>query len=282
MARQTAPESSPSSPLLSNLALFDQFDQFDAPRLTPAPGPARQDTPPQAAQTDPRPVVSSSLLSKLALLDQIDSQPLTPVQLRVAAALARGLSVTRAAAENGLHRTTVHLWQRTAPAFDAAVATFRAEAASHHTAELRALAALALATLRNLLESPSTPPAVRLRAALAILRGDLLSSASEFLSSWPPAAPDSPDAHPTESIAFEPPPPPSGTVSPSTHPPESIAFDAPAAQAESNGPWPPQPEATPVPLATAARNAPCPCGSKLKFKRCCGINAPPVLHATAP
>ncbi|MGO9242120.1 MAG: SEC-C metal-binding domain-containing protein [Bryobacteraceae bacterium] len=37
-----------------------------------------------------------------------------------------------------------------------------------------------------------------------------------------------------------------------------------------------------MPLATAARNAPCPCGSKLKFKRCCGINAPPVLHATAP
>ena len=30
------------------------------------------------------------------------------------------------------------------------------------------------------------------------------------------------------------------------------------------------------------RNAPCPCGSKLKFKRCCGINAPPVLHAAAP
>ncbi|MGO9239163.1 MAG: SEC-C metal-binding domain-containing protein, partial [Bryobacteraceae bacterium] len=30
------------------------------------------------------------------------------------------------------------------------------------------------------------------------------------------------------------------------------------------------------------RNAPCPCGSKLKFKRCCGINAPPVLHAATP
>ncbi len=282
MARQTAPEPSPSSPLLSNLALFDQFDQFDAPSLTPAPGSARHHTPPQAAQADPRPVVSSSLLSRLALFDQIDSQPLTPVQLRVAAAVARGLSVTRAAAESGLHRTTVHLWQRTAPAFVAAVATFRAEAASHHTAELRALACLALATLRNLLESPSTPAAARLRAALAILRGDLLASASELLSSWPPAAAESTAAHPTESIAFEPPPPPSGTVSPSTHPPESIAFDAPAAQAESNGPWPPQPEATPVPLATAARNAPCPCGSKLKFKRCCGINAPPVLHATAP
>jgi hypothetical protein len=27
------------------------------------------------------------------------------------------------------------------------------------------------------------------------------------------------------------------------------------------------------------RNAPCPCGSGLKFKRCCGHNAPAVLHA---
>ncbi len=255
MARQTTPEPSPSSPLLSKLALFDQFDQFAAPRLTPAPGPARHHTPPQAAPTDPRPVVSSSLLSRLALFDQIDSQPLTPVQLRVAAALARGLSVTRAAAENGLHRTTVHLWQRTAPAFDAAVATFRAEAASHHTAELRALARLALATLRNLLESPTTPPAVRLRAALAVLRGDLLAT-SDLLSDWPPAAAQSTDAHPTESIALEPPTPPSGTVSPSAHPPESIAFDAPAAPAEPQGPRPPQPEATLVALATVARNAP--------------------------
>ncbi|MGO9239169.1 MAG: SEC-C metal-binding domain-containing protein, partial [Bryobacteraceae bacterium] len=248
--------------------------------------------PPQAAPTDPRPVVSSSLLSRLALFDQIDSQPLTPVQLRVAAALARGLSVTRAAAENGLHRTTVHLWQRTAPAFDAAVATFRAEAASHHTAELRALASLALATLRNLLESPSTPPAVRLRAALAILRGDLLASASELLSDLaavaaPSASPESPETaleepfcHPAESphgagrggLAAG---GASAASPPSTPRPAPAPVESPEAE-------PPKPQATPVAQATAARNAPCPCGSKLKFKRCCGINAPPVLHATAP
>ncbi len=63
-----------------------------------------------------------------------------------------------------------------------------------------------------------------------------------------------------------PPPPP---------PPAQALLESPAAQA-------PKPEATPVALATVARNAPCPCGSKLKFKRCCGINAPPVLHAATP
>ncbi|MGO9242342.1 MAG: SEC-C metal-binding domain-containing protein, partial [Bryobacteraceae bacterium] len=134
---------------------------------------------------------------------------------------------------------------------------------------------------RNLLESPSTPPAVRLRAALAVLRGDLLAT-SDLLSDWPPAAAQSTDAHPTESIALEPPTPPSGTVSPSAHPPESIAFDAPAAPAEPQGPRPPQPEATLVALATVARNAPCPCGSKLKFKRCCGKSSPPMLFPAAP
>lgn len=32
----------------------------------------------------------------------------------------------------------------------------------------------------------------------------------------------------------------------------------------------------PNPPAGAARNAPCPCGSGLKYKRCCGRNAPPL------
>ena len=29
------------------------------------------------------------------------------------------------------------------------------------------------------------------------------------------------------------------------------------------------------------RNSPCPCGSGLKYKRCCGVNAPPVLNKAA-
>jgi SEC-C motif len=42
---------------------------------------------------------------------------------------------------------------------------------------------------------------------------------------------------------------------------------------------------TPVPIRTAApaipRNAPCPCNSGLKYKRCCGVAAPPVLTKSA-
>jgi len=45
----------------------------------------------------------------------------------------------------------------------------------------------------------------------------------------------------------------------------------------------PDPLSTPAPTPPRqiARNAPCPCGSKLKYKRCCGKDAKPVLHAAA-
>ncbi len=35
------------------------------------------------------------------------------------------------------------------------------------------------------------------------------------------------------------------------------------------------------PPAATPRNAPCPCGSGAKYKRCCGRNAPPVLNTAA-
>jgi hypothetical protein len=36
----------------------------------------------------------------------------------------------------------------------------------------------------------------------------------------------------------------------------------------------------PTPTAPIPRNAPCPCNSGLKYKRCCGVAAPPVLSRT--
>ena len=34
-------------------------------------------------------------------------------------------------------------------------------------------------------------------------------------------------------------------------------------------------------LGEVGRNSPCPCGSGLKYKRCCGVNAPPILNNAA-
>ncbi len=42
------------------------------------------------------------------------------------------------------------------------------------------------------------------------------------------------------------------------------------------------PQTKPIPKPDTPRNSPCPCGSKLKYKRCCGIGAPAVLHFPRP
>ena len=51
----------------------------------------------------------------------------------------------------------------------------------------------------------------------------------------------------------------------------------PAAVDTFDTPPPARAEPKPPPPASTPRNAPCPCGSRLKYKRCCGRNAPPAL-----
>ena len=54
---------------------------------------------------------------------------LTPIQVQVLQSLVAGLSVTAAAKEAGIHRTTVHLWTRTLPDFVRAYLTLRQQRA---------------------------------------------------------------------------------------------------------------------------------------------------------
>jgi transposase-like protein len=159
-----------------------------------------------------------------------ETAALTPVQVQVVAALAEGRSVVRAAAEAGIHRTTIHNWMRTSQEFRDAVE----QASSHFNAivadQLKELSAAALETLRQLLARPDTPPSVRLRAALAVLERP---------------------AYPAQEWQV----------------PEPVRL-----------PRLPAPIPEPVVEASTPRNAPCPCGSGLKFKRCCGGPAsPPTL-----
>jgi hypothetical protein len=57
------------------------------------------------------------------------------------------------------------------------------------------------------------------------------------------------------------------------------SFEAATKQTQS-APLTATSKSVPTPI-TAPRNAPCPCGSGQKHKRCCGQNAPPVLHSAA-
>jgi transposase-like protein len=94
---------------------------------------------------------------------------LSTVQQQVAAALAEGLTVSAAARQAGVHRTTIHSWMRGEPAFRAAVRSAQSEYVACLKDDLRALSAAALQTLHKLLEDPATPAFVRMRTALAIL-----------------------------------------------------------------------------------------------------------------
>jgi AcrR family transcriptional regulator len=103
-----------------------------------------------------------------------DSNPstpsaLTPIQVQVVVALARGATITAAAAAANLHRATIYNWLNTQKEFEEAVRQSRTEYILTLRDELKDLSGTALATLRTLLTDAQTPPAVRMRVALAIL-----------------------------------------------------------------------------------------------------------------
>ena len=94
---------------------------------------------------------------------------LSSAQEQVVTALAQGRTVSAAAREAGVHRTTIHNWMRGEPAFKAAVRSAQSDYVACLRDELIDLSAAALQALHRLLEDPETPAFVRLRAALSVL-----------------------------------------------------------------------------------------------------------------
>ena len=148
---------------------------------------------------------------------------LTAVQQQVLQALVAGQSISAAAKEVGIHRSTVHLWTQKHPDFACVLL-----AARHHRAdclmdELADLAGLALDTFRQILSDGKAPAATRLKAAMPTFRETTI--------------------------------------------PE-VQFDRVDRDLQLHG------VAQAVPQAPKAqnvgRNARRPCGSPLKYKRCCG------------
>ena len=163
---------------------------------------------------------------------------LSPAQAQFLAALAQGLSISSAAESAGVHRTTTYNWYNTSPEFAAAFNEAREAYADKTRAETEDLTALALKTLRDLMEDPNASPSVRLKAALAVLKRHGMAVQA--------AAP--PNAEPQlmqELLNI------------------GKGLDIP-----------PEP-------GTPPRNASCPCGSGLKYKRCCGVEAPPHVAQQA-
>ena len=163
------------------------------------------------------------------------SDTLTPIQIRVLQCLVAGQSVTAAAKDAGLHRSTVHLWTRTHPDFARALLALRQNRADRLVDELGDLADLAINTFRQILSDEKAPAAARLKAAMEVVK--LVESQRPTTLSTALSDP-----------AFE-----------------KLDTDLRIAELIAVPAKPPFNTAN-----TVGRNAACPCGSPLKYKRCCG------------
>src|SRR5512135_1149889 len=92
-----------------------------------------------------------------------------PKQAQVVDALASGADLAKAADAAGVDREILRDWLHRDAAFVASLNRAKSERADRLRAEVRGLASEAVATLRELISGSEVPPAVRLRASLAIL-----------------------------------------------------------------------------------------------------------------
>ena len=167
---------------------------------------------------------------------------LTAVQQQVLQALVAGQSISAAAKAAGIHRSTIHIWNQKHPGFTRALL-----AARHHRAEclideLGDLASLALDTFRQILSDEQAPASVRLKAAMEIVK---------LVEAQRPTVLETTIAE----VQFD-----------------RLDRDLQLYQLAQASQRPPRP------AQNVGRNAPCPCGSPLKYKRCCGN---PVRQARA-
>ena len=183
------------------------------------------------------------------LPDYSPDPTLTPDQHHILALLAEGNSITQAADAVGIHRNAVRNWRRSVPAFAREMEFAVREQALVWHEQATQLAPIAAVELEKLLTSPETPPAVRLRAALVILK----------IAPEPKIQPLRAIVHTTvdletthgQILAFK-------KVIQRVQPPQ-IENDAQSCTTETIR-RPPEP----------GRNSTCPCGSGQKYKRCCG------------
>lgn len=155
--------------------------------------------------------------------------PLTAAQQKVLALIAGGSTARAAAEAAGVHRNTVANWLCSAT-YRQAMAEAIYEKALAVRDHADSLAAEAYSVIRAMLTDPAVPAAIRLKAALGVI---------DRSSGHLPPLTDEPLAEIPENV-------PKNAQTP----------------AENEG-------LQSKPAAETGRNQACPCGSGMKFKRCC-------------
>lgn len=164
-------------------------------------------------------------------------------------ALATGASVNQAAAEAGIHRNTIANWRNDVPGFQMALSSAQYDRALHFREAAAEMTDLAFHTLRAIMSDEKATPSVRLRAALAVVK---LSTSQAPLPQMKRA--------PIVAVG--------------------VAENCENAHNMHNDPEPDPPVTSNGKVETfrrdhakIGRNDVCPCGSGLKYKRCC-LNKP--------
>jgi SEC-C motif len=206
---------------------------------------------------------------------------LTPQQHRVINLLAEGNSITQAAAAENIHRNTIGYWRRTCPAFARELEFALREQRLYWHEQATRLAPQAIQTIFETLTNPESSPSLRFRAATLILKM-AADPESRALKAFP-TLPAELEAQTGQTLGWR---------------KEKIVRSIEEiAKAEQNCTTPgPETSENPESLQTVqiphtaqnctnpqpirvapkpGRNSSCPCGSKLKFKRCCA-NKPPT------
>jgi len=155
---------------------------------------------------------------------------LTAVQEHVLAAIAGGATLQAAAVAAAIHRNTISYWRRTSAAFRGALDYAQYDRALFIREEAGNQVADAFAALHAILTKPNASDSARLNAAKYII----------------------------EKASTPPPPQPEVIYRFQESKPEIV-----------NSPAQSQPIPTVRSAPKVGRNELCPCGSRLKFKRCC-------------
>jgi DNA-binding transcriptional MerR regulator len=194
---------------------------------------------------------------------------LTAAQQNVLNHLAAGKSISEAAELCGVHRNTIANWRRQTPAFTTLLNEAVRERALFFQEEAQSLIPKAIEVLRNILHNGEAGPSVLLRAALAVLK----------MAPQPEAAPEpqsEPQAEPEPEQPLE------------TRLQESLAAKIREVQAqqleiqENMHKFAQPPARQPIRrTAEPGRNSQCPCGSGVKYKRCCANKTPQATAAAA-
>jgi len=190
---------------------------------------------------------------------------LSPQQRQVISALSDGANMTDAAALAGVHRNTVANWHRNFLPFGEALAHAQYDRAMLFREKAEAMADLSFETLQAILIDPNASPATRAKVAMFIIE----------MASTPP--------EPKKQVMLDLPKIHTPATQSGAMPPECEIARPVHKTAQSE-----RPPVAPTPVETIRRDHPkvgrnetCPCGSGLKYKRCCLNKPQPITRPQA-